>query len=164
MDSDADSRIRDFRASDIDWLVDQHARHYAAAEGFDASFGALVEQILRDFAAGHDAGCERGFVAEAGSGARLGSVFCVRREAEVAQLRLFYLVPEARGQGLGLRLLAACTGFAKAAGYRRMVLWTHESHRAACALYARTGWRLAASEPVESFGQSLVRQHWERPL
>lgn len=50
--------------------------------------------------------------------------------------------------------------FAQAQGYRGMTLWTHESHRAAGALYARTGWTLVSSKPVTSFGQDLVEQHW----
>ncbi len=82
----------------------------------------------------------------------------------VAKLRLFLLEPEARGRGLGQRLLDACLGFARAAGYRRLELWTHESHRAACALYARNGFRLVGSRPVRSFGQDLVEQTWEIPL
>ncbi|WP_425072728.1 GNAT family N-acetyltransferase [Sagittula sp. S175] len=95
----------------------------------------------------------------------MGSVFCVRGGApEVAKLRLFFLVPEARGKGLGRRLLSECTGFARAAGYRRMELWTHESHRAACALYKATGWQLVRSEPKVSFGVPVVEQGWELDL
>jgi hypothetical protein len=45
-----------------------------------------------------------------------------------------------------------------------MILWTHESHRAACALYERTGWQLKSSKPVTSFGAALVEQHWEIDL
>jgi len=46
------------------------------------------------------------------------------------------------------------------AGYTDMQLWTHESHLAACALYARTGWTLTDSKPVRSFGRDLVEQTW----
>jgi hypothetical protein len=42
-----------------------------------------------------------------------------------------------------------------------MQLWTHESHRAACALYAQNGWQLVSSKPVRSFGCDLVEQSWE---
>ena len=38
--------LRDFIPEDVPWLVDQHGTHYAQAEGFDASFGALVAEIL----------------------------------------------------------------------------------------------------------------------
>ena len=65
---------------------------------------------------------------------------------------MFLLVPEARGKSAGKRLLAACMNFACRTAYRHMVLWTHESHKAACALYAAFGWHLTRSEPVHSFG------------
>ncbi|QFT59281.1 TDP-fucosamine acetyltransferase [Sulfitobacter sp. THAF37] len=151
--------LRRFAAEDRDWLVEQHAVHYARDEGFDDSFGELVARILDDFLAQSDPGRERGWIAQAGA-QRLGSIFCVRLDAETAKLRLFLLTPEARGQGLGRRLLETCMGFAREAGYRRMVLWTHESHRAAGALYARNGWTLESTAPVVSFGQPNVEQHW----
>jgi len=70
-------------------------------------------------------------------------------------------VPEARGLGLGHRMLKYCMGFARAQGYAAMQLWTHESHRAAGALYRRRGWRLTDSRPVISFGKANVEQTWE---
>lgn len=155
--------LKDLGPGDVDWLVAQHARLYARDEGFDASFPVLVREILEAFEADHDPACERGFVAWQGD-ARLGSIFCVRQDGDTAKLRLFFLLPEARGKGLGKRLLQACMGFARDCGYRRMVLWTHESHRAACALYERAGWRLVRSEPKHSFGVDVVEQGWEVTL
>ncbi|WP_299282989.1 GNAT family N-acetyltransferase [uncultured Tateyamaria sp.] len=151
--------LRPFRPEDTDWLVEQHGLQYAQAEGFDASFGVLVREILEGFNADHDPTCEQGWIAQAGD-TRLGSIFCVRLNDRTAKLRLFLLVPDARGQGVGARLLAECMGYARSKGYRGMQLWTHESHRAACALYARTGWQLGDSRPVRSFGQDLVEQIW----
>ena len=95
---------------------------------------------------------------------RLGSIFCVKLDEKTAKLRLFLLVPEARGKGLGKLLLQACMGYARATGYRRMQLWTHESHRAACALYTAAGWRCVASKPVRSFNVDLIEQSWEIDL
>ncbi|WP_299930086.1 GNAT family N-acetyltransferase [uncultured Pelagimonas sp.] len=148
---------------DAEWLVDQHGQAYASSEGFDDTFAVLVAQILADFEARHDETCERAFVAWAGT-KRLGSVFCVRVTAKIAKLRLFYLVEDARGHGLGQRLLDACTQFARDSGYDEMRLWTHESHKAACALYARNGWQLLSSKPVHSFGVDLVEQAWRIDL
>nr|WP_299687440.1 GNAT family N-acetyltransferase [uncultured Tateyamaria sp.] len=151
--------LRPFTADDTDWLVDQHATLYAQNDGFDDSFGPLVRTILEDFVAGHDAERERGWIAEA-DGARLGSIFCVRLNDTTAKLRLFLLLPEARGRGLGQRLLHQCMGFARDTGYSNMQLWTHQSHTAACALYAKFGWEMVGSKPVHSFGQDLVEQTW----
>ncbi len=152
------------RPGDIGWLTQQHAEAYARDEGFDASFEPLVARILADFAEDHDPRLERGWIARAGE-ARLGSIFCVKGpEPGVAKLRLFFLTPQARGLGLGRRMLDECLTFAKEAGYRRMTLWTHESHRAACALYEKTGFACVRSEPVHSFGVDLVEQTWTRDL
>lgn len=155
--------IRGLGPGDVDWMVAQHGALYARAEGFDETFPVLVRSILEAFEAGHDPARERAFIAWR-EGQRLGSIFCVSAGADVAKLRLFLLVPEARGHGLGRRLLSDCMAFARQAGYRSMALWTHESHRAACALYASVGWRLVRSEPVHSFGVDLVEQAWEIDL
>ncbi|MBF9060677.1 GNAT family N-acetyltransferase [Rhodobacterales bacterium HKCCSP123] len=162
--SASDVVLDGLRIGDAGWLVMRHAERYAADEGFDASFEPLVARILAGFLEGHDPARERGWIARAGE-RRLGSIFCVEGPTpDTAKLRLFYLEPEARGLGLGQRLLQECMAFARAAGYRRMTLWTHESHRAACALYARNGFACVRSEPVHSFGTDLVEQEWVRDL
>ena len=151
--------LRAFQSGDMDWLVERHATLYAQSDGFDGTFGPLVRSILEAFQADHDPASERGWIAEA-DGNPLGSIFCVRSNATTAKLRLFLLVPEARGKGVGRQLLAQCMTFARDTGYKGMQLWTHESHRTACALYARTGWTLDDSKPVHSFGQDLIEQTW----
>jgi GNAT superfamily N-acetyltransferase len=151
--------ITGFTPADRDWVVTAHADHYAQSDGFDDSFGVLVAQIVDDFLADHDPEREAGWIVREGD-RRLGCIFCVRLEDQIAKLRLFLLIDGARGKGMGKRLLATCMGFARSQGYREMQLWTHESHEAAGALYARTGWTLVRSKPVVSFGQPLVEQHW----
>lgn len=158
-----DISIRRFVPSDSQWLVARHQELYARDEGFDNTFGPLVAGILHDFCARHDADCEQGWIAHRGD-ERLGSVFCVRQSEQTAKLRLFLLTPEARGQGLGKRLLRQCMDYARSVGYRDMQLWTHESHQAACALYVAFGWQLVSSKPVQSFGQDLIEQSWEIQL
>ncbi|WP_204113725.1 GNAT family N-acetyltransferase [Shimia biformata] len=155
--------LRPFRAEDLPWLVARHRDLYAVSDGFDETFGDLVQTILEDFLHDHDPDVEQGWIAWAGD-ERLGSIFCVRLDETTAKLRLFLVVPEARGTGLGKRLLTTCMSFARTKGYRRMELWTHESHAAACALYRRAGWRCVSSKPVRSFGVDLVEQSWKIAL
>jgi DNA-binding MarR family transcriptional regulator/GNAT superfamily N-acetyltransferase len=162
--SPSEVALTPLRTGDIGWLIQQHAEGYARDEGFDETFEPLVAGILAEFRADHDPSCERGWIARAGD-IRLGSIFCVRGpEPGVAKLRLFFLAPQARGLGLGRRMLDTCLAFARQLGYRRMTLWTHESHRAACALYEKAGFACVRSEPVRSFGVDLVEQTWTRDL
>lgn len=151
--------LRRFRPADLHWLVARHQDLYAREAGFDDSFGRLVSDLLHSFCAGHDPACEQGWIATR-QGRRLGSIFCMRHDAQTAQLRLFLLEPEMRGRGLGKHLLRECLGFARAAGYRGMMLKTYESHRSAGALYRAFGWEISASRPVRNHGQDLVEQTW----
>lgn len=158
-----DITLRRFEAADAPWLVTQHGDLYAGEEGFDDTFGPFVAEILAGFIADHDTTRERGWIAMQ-DGQRLGSIFCVAAEGETAKLRMFLLTRAARGKGLGKRLLHDCMVFARDCGYRDMILWTHESHKAACALYAAFGWELVESKAVHSFGVDLIEQSWRIDL
>ena len=155
--------LRGLQIGDAGWLIEQHAILYARDEGFDATFEATVAEILADYIRAHDPDKERAWIAEE-NGTRLGSIFCVRVDDQTAKLRLFLLTPQARGKGLGHRLLSTCMAWARSKGYDRMELWTHESHKAACALYAAHGWSLDSSVQTHSFGVDVVEQMWSVTL
>ena len=152
--------LRPFYAADADWLVAQHAQHYAQAEGFDETFGVLVARIVESFLADHDPAREAGWIAHQGD-KPLGSIFCVRLTDATAKLRLFYVDPEARGTGVAQTLLDQCLNFARTAGFADMTLWTHESHKAAGRIYTRNGFTRTHAEPVHSFGVALVEETWQ---
>jgi len=158
-----DVQFHDLRTGDVGWIIMRHAELYAEEEGFNAEFEVLVAEILATYMRNHDPSCERAWIAEQG-GQRLGSIFCVRQSRKVAKLRLFFLEPQARGLGLGQKMLDMCMGYARGKGYEKMVLWTHESHEAACALYRKSGFQLIDSKPERSFGQDLVTQNWQIAL
>jgi GNAT superfamily N-acetyltransferase len=82
----------------------------------------------------------------------------------VAKLRLLIVEPSARGMGLGMRLVKACVAFARAAGYRKLVLWTQSELTAARAIYEKTGFKLVRREPHRSFGKRLVGEYWALDL
>ena len=155
--------LREFTADDADWVIDRHAALYAAEEGYDATFKTLVTEIVAGFLAAHDPAREKGWIATQGD-TRLGSIFVVHEEDGIAKLRLVLLEPAARGTGLARHMLATAMGFARAAHYTKMRLWTHESHTAAGRLYARAGFRLISSTPAHAFGQDVVDQIWECDL
>ena len=156
--------IRDLGVpGDLGWVVMAHGEQYAAEFGWDTSFEALVARIVADYAADHDPAREGAWIAER-AGRRVGCVFCVRsREAtddETAQLRILLVTPEGRGLGLGRELVDRTVAFARAAGYRRLVLWTNEPLAAARRIYLERGFRLVDEEHHRSFGAELVGQNY----
>lgn len=155
--------LRDVRAGDMGWVVQQHGEIYAREYGWNSEFEALVADIVAGMIRRHDPAWERGWIAEL-DGERVGSVFVVRKSETEAQLRLLILTPAARGLGLGARLTEECLAFARAKGYRKMVLWTNSNLAAARAIYSKRGFELVQSEPYHGYGQDLVGETWELAL
>jgi DNA-binding MarR family transcriptional regulator/GNAT superfamily N-acetyltransferase len=155
--------LRGPRPGDLGWIVQRHGALYAQQYGWDESFEALVAQIVAEYAREHDPRREAAWIAEV-DGEPAGCVLCVRREADVAQLRLLLVEPRARGRGIGGRLIEECLRFAQHAGYERITLWTNDVLHEARRLYERAGFELVESAPHHSFGQDLVEQTWARAL
>lgn len=155
--------IRDHRPGDIGWVIAAHGRLYAQEYGWDISFEGFVAEIAGQFLQRFQPGRERCLIAEL-DGMPVGSAFVVRDSDAVAKLRLVIVQTRAQGFGLGKALVAQAIGFAREAGYERMVLWTNDILHAARAIYVAQGFRLIAEERHHSFGQDLVGQNWELDL
>jgi GNAT superfamily N-acetyltransferase len=161
---DGEAAIRRLgRPGDLGWVVMAHGEMYAAEFGFSTEFEALVAKIVADYAAAPDPLREAAWIAEL-DGQRAGCVFLVAKDAETAQLRILLVDPAARGRRLGRRLVAECIGFARGAGYRRMMLWTNEPLAAARHIYLAAGFTLVSEEPHHSFGVDLTGQYYELDL
>ncbi len=153
--------LRDHRPGDMGWVVERHAALYGREYGWDIE--GVTARIVADFLDRHDPARSRCWIAER-DGRRVGSVFVLDDGEGVARLRLLLLEPEARGSGLGRRLVEACIAFAREAGYREMVLWTHAVLTAARGIYASAGFVLEKTWTHEDFGKPEVSETWRRPL
>ncbi|MDT9701779.1 helix-turn-helix domain-containing GNAT family N-acetyltransferase [Streptomyces sp. P17] len=160
----ADVLLREPGPGDLGWIVQRNAALYASEFGWNTDYEGLVARIVADFAEDHDPHLERVWIAEL-DGRPVGCVMCVRDEAPAtARLRLLLVEPDARGLGIGDRLIGAVVDFARGVGYRDLVLWTNDVLAAARRLYQRHGFVLTAEKPHRSFGKDLVGQDWRLDL
>ncbi|QDP97972.1 GNAT family N-acetyltransferase [Microlunatus elymi] len=162
------TRIRSLdRPGDLGWVIMVHGEQYQREFGWNTEFERLVARIVADFADDHDHEHEAAWIAEVG-GRRAGCVFCIRdpddASGATAKLRILLVDPSFRGHGVGAALVDECLRFARAAGYRRVTLWTNDVLVSARKIYQSRGFRLISEETHHSFGRDLVGQIWRVEL
>jgi DNA-binding MarR family transcriptional regulator/N-acetylglutamate synthase-like GNAT family acetyltransferase len=155
--------LRSHRPGDMGWVTHRHGVLYANEYGFDERFEAMAADIAARFVQNLDPKRERCWIAEK-DGAIAGSVFLVKETAKIARLRLLLVEPWARGLGIGHRLVAECSDFARQAGYRKITLMTLSVLHAARKIYAAAGYRLAHQETKQLFGTEVVDETWDLQL
>ena len=157
--------FRDVETGDLGWLIQRNGELYREEHDFNFEIEVFAADILVTFLKNFDPARDAAFIAARGA-ERLGSIFCEhsKDEADLAKLRVFFVERHARGIGLGSRLMEACIGFARQAGYARMTLGTLDTQKAARRQYAKFGFKIVQSAPVELFGQSVTEETWEVSL
>ena len=156
--------LRPLTPGDVGWIVHRQGLLYHREYAWDWSFEALVARILADFVDNFDPTREAGWVADRG-GAVLGSVFLMKSDdPAVGKLRLLYVEPQARGEGLGARLVDAVLARAREIGHGAIILWTNDILAAARQIYLAKGFQLIDEAPHRSFGADLVGQTWRLEL
>ena len=118
--------LRPYRIGELGWLIHRQGILYNEQYGWNGDFEVLIAGIYNEYATAPDTPPKNLWVAEQ-DGEIVGSIFCMPSEGieGSAQLRVLYVEPAARGQGVGRTLVEQCVAFARTAGYERMRLWTH---------------------------------------
>jgi DNA-binding MarR family transcriptional regulator/GNAT superfamily N-acetyltransferase len=155
--------LRQHESGDMGWIVHRQAILYAEEYGWDETYEALAAEIVAQFIKNYDPKYERAWVAEK-DGQRVGAVVVVKQSAKIAKLRLLHVEREARGLGIGKRLVEECVRFARQTGYQKMTLWTQSILYAARSIYKKAGFQMVHQAKHRSFGKDLTAETWELNL
>ena len=130
--------------------------------GWNIGFESLIAGIYNQFQEAPSSPPRDLWVAEQ-NGSIVGSIFVMQSEGlpGSAQLRMLYVEPSARGQGVGAALTAQAVNFARDNGYERMRLWTHTIQESARRIYAAAGFKVVETIPEDNFGLRMMGEIWE---
>lgn len=152
--------LRDPEPGDMGWIVHRHGVLYTQEQNWDVSFEGVVAEIVAQYLKNYNPKRERCWIVEH-AGQVAGSVFVTEGNQDTAKLRLLYVEPNARGLGIGQRLVSECIKFAKAKNYKRLTLWTHSIQTSAGKIYEAQGFKMVEQSELDVFGHKLERQNWE---
>ena len=155
--------LRQHQPGDLGWIVHRQAILYAEEYGWDGTYEALAGEIVAQFIKNYDSNRERCWIAEK-DGERVGGAFVAKVSDDIAQLRLLHVEAQARGLGIGKRLVEECLRFARRAGYQKMTLWTQSNLHAARHIYKQAGFQVVREQQHHSFGKDLTAETWELNL
>lgn len=154
--------LRPHRLGEIGWMVHRQGLLYNRQFGWNGEFEALIAGIYSNYERAPESPPKNLWVAEQ-DGAVMGSIFVQPSDGlpGSAQLRMLYVEPAARGQGIGTMLVAQAVNFARSSGYERMRLWTHTNQEAARRVYAAAGFAVVETMEEQNFGKALTGEIWE---
>lgn len=155
--------IRGYRKGDEDYIIRRHEELYLKEYGLSAVFAAYVNRTVHELTDHLDPAGECVLIPEI-DGRPMGSIAIAKRDSQTAQLRYFLLEPEARGQGLGLRLIEEALSFCRQIGYKRVYLETISLLTTARALYSRMGFQIYKTRVQSDWGREVTEEYWELTL
>lgn len=79
----------------------------------------------------------------------------------IGVLHWFMLHPEARGKGLGKKLLQEAINYCKERGFKFIFLETTGDQHTAIGMYQKAGFKKISEQEVESWGKRLIEQTFE---
>ena len=151
------------RPGDLGYITYLHGLIYGRDYGFDITFEKYVFEPLYDFALCID-NPRQGIRILEKNDTILGSAAIVEADQTNAQLRWLILVPEARGKGLGRRLVEWAVEFCKEQKYKAIFLWTVSELDAARHIYETMGFQLKEQNTHEIWGRNLTEEKFELSL
>lgn len=158
-------RIRKGRVGDLGWAFQRQAIVYTKEFGYSQEFEKYLARGLAPFLDNLDRSRDRLWIAQRDDAA-IGCI-AIQHDADRpgwGKLRWFFVEKEARGLGVGRRLMTVALAFARRAGYDGIQLWTVDDLDAARRVYEAAGFHLAETTAGCVWAPWGKEQRWELRL
>lgn len=153
----------ELKPGDVGMLIHMHGWIYAKECGYNHFFEGYVCKTFYDLLQTYSPDKDRFWLAEA-NGEIVGSIAIIGHSNKKAQLRWFMLHPDARGMGLGKKLLHEAISYCKDRGFQFIFLETTEDQNTAIGMYVKAGFKKISEQEIESWGKHHIEQTYELSL
>ena len=148
------------KPGDVGYITYLHGILYAKEYNLSPEFEGYVAAGLGKFAESFDARRDRIWIAEVDEKI-VGSIAIVGHSAAVAQLRWFLIHPQARGRGLGRRLINEALEFCRQCHYQSVFLQTLNNLDAAIHLYTSSGFTKTEEQTHFIWGHNRTEERYD---
>ncbi len=156
--------LRPHRAGDISYVAQRTIASALEEFEFNAVYETMQLRTAADFMSQFDPATDCSWIAER-EGVAVGSVLVRKVSEQVARLTMLHVESQARGVGIGRRLLAASIDFARRAGYDTMELELWDAMKTARFIVHAAGFRHVSAAAETRFGAAGTERHlWRLPL
>lgn len=155
--------VSGYRPGLIGRITEMHALYYAHEAGFCRRFETVVAEGLTEFCGRLDRPQNAIWIAVRGE--RIVGSIAIDGEdfgENVAHLRWFIINDDARGSGLGRKLIRAALGFVDKMSFPETHLWTFSGLGAARHLYEAHGFACVEERPGSQWGKEVLEQRFVR--
>jgi GNAT superfamily N-acetyltransferase len=153
----------DLRPGDLGRVTELHGTLYTAEYGLSSIFEGYVAETLAELGKHYRPARDRLWLAEL-DGRLVGTIGIVGRDHGAAQLRWLLVAPEARGRGLGQRLLDDALAFCRDGGCTSVYLWTISLLTDAARLYLAAGFRKTEEIGPSWWGREVTEERYDLTL
>lgn len=145
------------------WITKIHGEYYAEKFGWYEKFEAIVAKIMVDFVNNIPSNRQACFIA-AIKNKPVGCLMLMGKSAEEGQVRVLFVLEEARGKNVGSLLIKALMKEAKEIGYRSLSLSTTNNQIEARELYKKIGFSCMTKTPNTTFAKGSYDEEWKMEI
>lgn len=159
-----DLKIRtELKPGDAGMLISMHGWIYAKECGYNHLFEGYVCKTFYDMLQTYNPDKDRFWIAEV-NGEIVGSIAVIGHSRDKAQIRWFMLHPDARGMGLGKKLLQDAISYCKEKGFGFVYLETTADQNTAIHMYEKAGFTKISEQENQLWGGKLIEQTYRLNL